>query len=139
MWTLEQALPVARAVEEFLKTECKAYLALGGSVLTKGVSKDDLDLFIYPHGGVIGEQEILQIIDKLRDKFSWTIEHVLKPWKEEHGDEANPEDSPYETGHQKNYMHAIFAAQLLEGQRIDLFFVSFKSINTNVLLANSML
>jgi len=48
MWTLETALPVLQAVERIC-ADRGAHCALGGSVLHKGGSEKDLDVFIYPH------------------------------------------------------------------------------------------
>jgi hypothetical protein len=48
MWTLETGLEVVRSVEQVVK-DLNAHCALGGSVLMKGESQKDLDIFIYPH------------------------------------------------------------------------------------------
>src|SRR3954469_18790986 len=46
--TLEDALPVVRWLETQLIPK-GAHCSLGGSVLHKGFSEKDLDIFIYPH------------------------------------------------------------------------------------------
>jgi hypothetical protein len=45
--TLEQALPVIRGIEYELSSR-GAHCALGGSVLHRGESEKDLDIFVYP-------------------------------------------------------------------------------------------
>jgi hypothetical protein len=50
MWSLEEALVVARALETKIERIYNHYhVALGGSVLHRGSSTKDLDIFIYPH------------------------------------------------------------------------------------------
>ena len=50
MWTLEQGLDLCRKLEVFIKQSYNHYhVALGGSVLHSGISRKDLDVFIYPH------------------------------------------------------------------------------------------
>ena len=48
MITLEQGITIARQIEDVLK-EVNCHCALGGSVLHKGSSNKDLDIFIYHH------------------------------------------------------------------------------------------
>lgn len=48
MWTLVEAVPYARRLESVLIPR-QLHCALGGSVLHRGGSTHDLDLFIYPH------------------------------------------------------------------------------------------
>lgn len=45
--TLEQALPIIRGIECELSSR-GAHCALGGSVLHRGESEKDLDIFVYP-------------------------------------------------------------------------------------------
>jgi len=45
--TLEQALPIVRGIEYELASR-GAHCALGGSVLHRGESAKDLDIFVYP-------------------------------------------------------------------------------------------
>ena|SRR5690348_6488256 len=48
MWDTGQAIKFCRALEE--KTEAMGlHVAFGGSVLHKGYSEKDLDVFVYPH------------------------------------------------------------------------------------------
>jgi hypothetical protein len=46
--TLEEALPIVRDLEQKL-IPLGAHCALGGSVLHRGVSTKDVDIFVYPH------------------------------------------------------------------------------------------
>lgn len=48
MWTREEAFLVIERLEPII-AEAGAHVALGGSVLYRGTSEKDLDLFIYPH------------------------------------------------------------------------------------------
>lgn len=48
MWTREEALRVVTWLEPKL-AENGFHVALAGGVLTKGTSKKDLDLIVYPH------------------------------------------------------------------------------------------
>lgn len=62
-WDLEQGITVARRIEEAL-IPLGYHCALGGSVLHKGSSDKDLDIFIYPHNAevVLPEGDILTVI-----------------------------------------------------------------------------
>lgn len=59
-WTLEEAIPLLREVENVL-IPLGYHCALGGSVLHSGHSDKDLDVFIYPHDSdkVLTPEEIL--------------------------------------------------------------------------------
>lgn len=48
MWTLEQGVDVARSIEP-LAIASGFHVAIGGSVLHRGESQKDLDIFVYPH------------------------------------------------------------------------------------------
>lgn len=48
MWTLEQAVELLRMLEPVAISQ-GFHVALGGSVLIRGSSDKDLDIFIYPH------------------------------------------------------------------------------------------
>lgn len=50
MWTLDEAIAVARIIEAHI-IPAGYHCALGGGVLHKGTSDKDLDIFIYPHNG----------------------------------------------------------------------------------------
>jgi hypothetical protein len=47
-WTLEEGIVITRLIEECL-IPMGYHCCLGGSVLHKGQSEKDLDIFIYPH------------------------------------------------------------------------------------------
>lgn len=47
-WTVAEGIAFCQTLEPFLIVE-GYHVALGGSVLTKGYSIKDLDIFIYPH------------------------------------------------------------------------------------------
>lgn len=48
MWNIEQAVEFCRMIEPVAIAE-GFHVALGGSVLIRGESKKDVDIFIYPH------------------------------------------------------------------------------------------
>ena len=48
LWTLDEAIKLVRELEEVVKP-VGYHCALGGSVLMRGESKKDLDIFVYPH------------------------------------------------------------------------------------------
>lgn len=49
VWVLnDETLSLVRSIEEIAK-QCDLHVSLGGSVLHKGKSFKDLDLFVYPH------------------------------------------------------------------------------------------
>ena len=54
MWTLESGIKIARKIE-LVCIPLGFHCAIGGSVLHKGESKKDLDIFIYPHKRNNGE------------------------------------------------------------------------------------
>lgn len=57
MWTLAEGIEYARKIE--LALDGRAHVALGGSVLHQGASKNDLDIFIYPHQGNHTRQDVM--------------------------------------------------------------------------------
>lgn len=63
-WTLEEAIPVLRAIEEAI-IPLGYHCAIGGSVLHKGRSEKDLDVFVYPHDAdkTLTPEEILGALD----------------------------------------------------------------------------
>lgn len=48
MWTLDEAVATCRMFELALKAN-GFHCALGGSVLHRGTSQKDVDIFVYPH------------------------------------------------------------------------------------------
>lgn len=63
MWKLETAVAVCRKLEEVLDGEY--HVALAGSVLHKGSSNKDLDIFLYPHHtAFFSEADLLGVIEK---------------------------------------------------------------------------
>lgn len=49
MWNLDQGILFCRTLEILLRDNKSYHCALGGSVLVDGISRKDLDVFIYPH------------------------------------------------------------------------------------------
>lgn len=70
MITLEQGIEAARVAEVAL-SHCLYHVALGGSLLHKGTSEKDIDLFCYPHTTLI-TQEAPRILSELQ-KVGFTI------------------------------------------------------------------
>lgn len=70
MWTLESALPLLRGLEESLKPH-GIHVALGGSVLHRGESKKDLDVFLYPNQWP--KAPSLDRVDELLNIFGFVV------------------------------------------------------------------
>lgn len=51
MWTLIEGINLVNRLEVALKLK-NFHCALGGSVLHKGTSEKDLDIFVYPHSSL---------------------------------------------------------------------------------------
>lgn len=100
MWTLETALPVCRQIEGVV-TRLNGHVCLGGSVLHKGQSDKDLDIFIYPHSTKI-KYDIKEIIARLV-----LLGFIFHP-------HIKSKDKEYE----KDVQITDFA-----GERVDLFFL----------------
>ena len=65
-WTLEEGIEVARLLEIHIRRQYNHYhTAIGGSVLHKGLSQKDLDIFIYPHKTSQHDRRYLE--DKFRE------------------------------------------------------------------------
>lgn len=64
MWTLFEAVELCRDIEERIK-DCQAHCALGGSLLYRGTSKKDADIFIYPHNGGL-KYDVKNVIDTMK-------------------------------------------------------------------------
>jgi hypothetical protein len=70
-WTLDQGLQFVQALESFLcqrwqdhENGALVHCALGGSVLHKGESEKDLDVFIYPHQNGYDANEVVEALAK---------------------------------------------------------------------------
>jgi hypothetical protein len=61
VWTLEQALPIIRKIAKVAK-KCGLDMALRGSVLLRGESRNDLDLLL-----IVEDPEILNVERCLRE------------------------------------------------------------------------
>lgn len=100
MWTLESALPVCRQIEDIV-SRFNAHCALGGSVLHKGTSDKDLDIFIYSHS-VKNKYNTQEIISRL----------ILI------GFIFHPKTKTKEKEYEKDVQITDFA-----GERVDIFFL----------------
>ena len=82
VWNLAEAMSLVRKLEEFL-IPLELHVALAGSVLHKGESSKDIDLFIYPHTAWTVKKE--DVVNSLKD-FGMTCikneEEVKKKWKD---------------------------------------------------------
>jgi hypothetical protein len=58
MWTLQPALAVIQKLAPAVRA-CNYHVMLGGSVLHRGASDDDLDLFFMPLNGAEGNRDAL--------------------------------------------------------------------------------
>lgn len=72
-WTLDGALMLCRRIENLIR-DLGSHAALGGSVLHKGESDKDCDIFIYPHKSPTFE--IIKIMDRLEGAGIKPIKHA---------------------------------------------------------------
>lgn len=71
MWTLEEAVTISRRIEDIL-IPLGYHCSLGGSVLHKGTSSKDVDIFVYPHDSqnLRNEDDLMfEIFSKLRGNY----------------------------------------------------------------------
>ncbi len=79
-WTLEQALPVVRYLEE--KLAPNYHCALTGSVLFQGTSFNDLDVIIFPKISLHFDREEIRRCLRSADLYPlFSREEVLSGWK----------------------------------------------------------
>lgn len=105
-WTLLEAQSLIQALEPMVREGLKAHLLLGGSVLHRGGSHKDLDLFVCPLNG--------------NDEWN---EYKAMQWLQEHlGLESfNPlRDSPDYAAGEPWFWQGMYWAEY-EGKRIDFF------------------
>jgi hypothetical protein len=107
LWTLEDALPVARALEAFL-LQHKCHCAIGGSVLHKGSSGKDLDLFVYSHGD--DSPHVGHLLHLLEEHFKCPLVSAL--------------ENKGCTRYAATSVCAIYVGTLADGRRIDVFFMA---------------
>lgn len=100
MWTLEQAVEFCRKAEPIAIAQ-GFHVALGGSVLIRGSSEKDLDIFVYPHKTVDGIA-LICVMDALREIG---VSEFQRADHSSYGDEKS-----------------VYWTQF-EGKRIDWFFV----------------
>ena len=100
-WTLQEGIKLARTLEAFAIT-IGYHIALGGSVLHKGTSSKDLDIFVYPHDS--GNKTLILSSGELLAQFTKVGISVVK---------AKNELYPCRIVHITEY----------EGKRVDLFFL----------------
>jgi tRNA nucleotidyltransferase (CCA-adding enzyme) len=102
-WTLEEGLALARDLEKKIKRVYNHYhVALGGSVLHRGSSTKDLDIFIYPHKS-----------DQLDREY---LNNSLK--------EFGFVDAQDRTEIHSDYNHKEVIKYSYNGKRVDIFFLS---------------
>jgi hypothetical protein len=80
-WTLAEALSFCRSLAEYLKPK-GYYVGLAGSVLTRGRSRKDLDIVVYPESAPAHEAAALR--DHLRAfglKLRVPVENVHLRWR----------------------------------------------------------
>ena len=71
-WNIEEALWVATVIENLLtEKNLNAHVCLGGSVLFKQYSDNDVDFFIYNHGKAMYDKN--QIIQDLNERFKRSL------------------------------------------------------------------
>lgn len=72
IWSLEEGIEFCRAAEKLLPS--LAHVALGGGVLWRGSSNNDLDVVIYPHAAPDPEftpKRIRELLGTLLDPSPW--------------------------------------------------------------------
>lgn len=103
-WTFEQGLEFVRKLETAIKRIYSHYhVALGGSVLHKGTSSKDLDVFIYPHKTNQADRKWL---DKKLTEFGVEVNHNATEMHEVYGDSKEVLVCEY------------------QGKRVDIFILS---------------
>lgn len=103
-WTFEEGVEEVKQLEKFLIPH-GYHCALGGSVLHKGSSTCDLDIFIYPHK----TSKTKSMLELLEAYYRATLIH------------ANHEDSKSTTEDDIDGKKVFYIRP--DGQRIDFFFV----------------
>lgn len=86
MWTLEEAIPFLRNLEKVAEQN-HWHLALTGSVLYKGESKDDLDIVVYPHDVPDGKSTWFEVDpDEVVAKLGFNFNQRLNEQDTDYGD-----------------------------------------------------
>lgn len=79
VWTRDQAIELAVKLENHFAGVY--HVALTGSVLTKGISKKDVDLIIYPHTNGEGRMyDIHEGLESFGMKLVVNLETIRKKW-----------------------------------------------------------
>lgn len=101
-WTIEDGVKLCRELEPHL-IQIGYHVALGGSVLVSGLSKKDLDVFVYPHKSnhTMEPDLLMKHIGRL-----WTFERFSECTHSKYGD------------------NKIVYFSVINGRRVDFFFVS---------------
>lgn len=97
LWTLEQGIELARRLEPIALAH-NAHVAIGGSVLHRGESMKDLDIFVYPR--------------KTAKAFSWMSLLVAF-------DATDIQQRPHDY---QGDVKIVFQTEI-DGKRVDFFFV----------------
>jgi hypothetical protein len=111
-WTLTEALALVRDLEEHFSTVAdgeRFHFALGGSVLHKGESKKDLDIFVYPRKKPDAGWGYTYAAMAIGEYLSLALRRCTR----------NKEEEP-QYRDAKNVCYAYTSA----GKRIDFFFLS---------------
>jgi len=103
LWTLEEAISVARGMEKICAPQ-GFHVALGGGTLMNGNSRKDLDLFFYPHRR---DAETPTNFKRLRGILT-TLGGITNLGPVDFGE----------------YDHKEVFQGKLQGRRVDLFFLS---------------
>lgn len=82
LWTLAEAVPLIQEIEKVVRP-LDYHTCLGGSVLHKGESDDDLDIFFIPLNG--SDSEAHKILQVLGDEvFGWKGAGALRDGPDYH-------------------------------------------------------
>jgi hypothetical protein len=108
-WTIAEGIDECKKLESFLIPH-GFHCALGGSVLHRGQSFSDLDIFIYPHK-TYGAKSSVEVIRMLRDFYNTELKQAVHD-----GNSASFADD------QRDGKEVWYCRE--DGQRIDFFLVN---------------
>lgn len=107
VWTLEGALPLLREVEAVVEL-LGYHVGLAGSVLTKGFSRNDMDMILYPASTARQPKEaVAAALKGLGMRQTHSVHVVWKAWKKMGSDD---------TKHVEKWEY--------RGKAVDVFFLS---------------
>lgn len=117
-YTIENAVAIAARLEPLIFARFNLHLAIGGSLVYRGHSEKDIDVFIYPHNKEV-------VIDR----------NAIWGWLEGEGFNARIKTPVNEDGQEADFTQVpdvLMMDETATGYKVDFFFMERHTVNPTI-------